>query len=399
MIDAICTARQQIFHIISYSKIQEVRFNLTIIRLNTMEGHEIPKNVSEFEFHLVGDMTLKQFAYLASGLGAAYFVFVSFASSLPLIAWPLIFIFSAAGIAYAFLPISDRPLDHWTINFFRAIFTPTQRVWKTSFATKDSSIFSDRLSTYLNYTSNTLPTSSAIATKSSVISRFVSTPQPLEQPKAQSPKTPTPAPPIPTPPVSNLPTNKELEASVGLAKEAVVLQNQITQTEKVLSSLKAKVATPGTSPILYSNQLKQTQDQLTQLKGQAQNISHELAVLSRTPTIKEPKKPVKISQTAFSPDIKLILTSVPNIINGIVTDTQGNYLESVVVVTHDKDGLPVRALKTNKLGQFLAATPLPNGVYTITLEKDGLNFDTFEIALEDQVIPPINISAKKGGVL
>jgi hypothetical protein len=87
---------------------------------------------------------------------------------------------------------------------------------------------------------------------------------------------------------------------------------------------------------------------------------------------------------------------VPNIINGIVTDAVNNYLEGVIVVTHDKQGLPVRALKTNKLGQFVAATPLPNGVYTLSLEKDNLIFDSVSISLDGKIMAPIVVAARKG---
>ena len=65
------------------------------------------------------------------------------------------------------------------------------------------------------------------------------------------------------------------------------------------------------------------------------------------------------------------------------------------MVIYDKAGLPVRALKTNKLGQFSGSTPLPNGSYTIELEKDNLLFDVLQIDLEGKVLPAVAISAKK----
>ena len=33
-----------------------------------METHPVPQNISSYEFRLVGDMTLKQFLYLAGGI-------------------------------------------------------------------------------------------------------------------------------------------------------------------------------------------------------------------------------------------------------------------------------------------------------------------------------------------
>jgi hypothetical protein len=82
------------------------------------------------------------------------------------------------------------------------------------------------------------------------------------------------------------------------------------------------------------------------------------------------------------------------VINGIVTDALNNYLDGVIVVAHDKEGFPVRALKSNKLGQFIAATPLPNGTYTLNLEKGNLVFDVLKVELDGSVLPPLRVSAK-----
>jgi len=60
-------------------------------------------------------------------------------------------------------------------------------------------------------------------------------------------------------------------------------------------------------------------------------------------------------------------------------------------VVKDSSGDPVRALKTNKIGQFAISTPLPNGVYTIDLEKEGYQFDIVEVEITGQVMPPIEI--------
>src|SRR3989344_2149262 len=91
--------------------------------------HPIPQNVTSFQFKLIGDMTLKQFTYLATGSAGAYLLFVFFAHDFPLVAWPLIIVFAILGVAFAFLPIGSRPLDHWLKAFLRAIYSPTKRVW------------------------------------------------------------------------------------------------------------------------------------------------------------------------------------------------------------------------------------------------------------------------------
>jgi hypothetical protein len=89
-----------------------------------------------------------------------------------------------------------------------------------------------------------------------------------------------------------------------------------------------------------------------------------------------------------------IITSIPNAVNGIVTDEKGALLQGAIIIIKDHEGNPVRALKTSRLGQFLAATPLPNGPYTIEIEKENLEFDIIEINLNGSPISPIEIRAK-----
>ena len=40
-----------------------------------MQQHPVPRNVTGFQFKLVGDMTLKQFGYLAGGVVMGYIAF------------------------------------------------------------------------------------------------------------------------------------------------------------------------------------------------------------------------------------------------------------------------------------------------------------------------------------
>ncbi|EKD84936.1 MAG: hypothetical protein ACD_38C00139G0028, partial [uncultured bacterium] len=115
-----------------------------------MDVHPIPQNVTSFQFKLVGDMTLKQFMYLAGGLGIAYFLFVLFAHDYPLV-WPFIIVIALLGIGFAFLPIESRPLDHWLAAFLKAVYSPTKRVWKKNGQTyKEDPLFGSRLVMFMS---------------------------------------------------------------------------------------------------------------------------------------------------------------------------------------------------------------------------------------------------------
>lgn len=86
--------------------------------------------------------------------------------------------------------------------------------------------------------------------------------------------------------------------------------------------------------------------------------------------------------------------TIPNVINGIVRDNKGLLLSTVVIIVKDKHNDPVRAFKTNKIGQFALSTPLPNGTYTLELEKEGYDFDIIEVDVDGSILAPIEIRAK-----
>lgn len=89
------------------------------------------------------------------------------------------------------------------------------------------------------------------------------------------------------------------------------------------------------------------------------------------------------------------LTTTPNVISGIIKDSNGSLLPNLIVTVKDKEGVPVRALKTNKLGQFAASTPLASGVYLIEVEdpKQTFRFKRIEVTLMGVAMPALEISA------
>ena len=92
-----------------------------------MEQHPIPQNVTGFQFKLIGDITLKQFGYVAGGLILAYLATkISFVPAL--LSYPLAAVCALLGIGLAFVPIEERPLDRWLVSFFKSVYAPTQYV-------------------------------------------------------------------------------------------------------------------------------------------------------------------------------------------------------------------------------------------------------------------------------
>lgn len=357
-----------------------------------MEAHPVPQNVTSFEFHLVGDMTLKQFGYLATGVGIAYLIFLIFGTKFPVLAYPAVAFFALMGVAFAFLPINERPLDHWVKAFFRAIFLPTQRSWEAQTIKKTDPAFSQRLNLTL---SRVTPAFSVQENpKLGAISQLAPNVVPMV---SMAPSLLPQTPPTPPPPTVKekevLPTNQELHQTVELAKKATEVQAQIVSTENEMEAIRREAAAPGVDPKAFTDQFQKVMTKLEELSQTESQITQAITGLSQ-PALKVTPK-VVVPTIKRSVPVNLTLTTTPNVINGIVTDTDNNYIEGVIVVTHDRQGLPVRALKTNKLGQFVAATPLPNGNYTISLEKDNLSFGNVEVSLDGKILPPIAIAAQR----
>lgn len=93
-----------------------------------MEQHPVPRQITTFEFKLIGFMTLRQFLYLLVFIPAGLVLW-------KIIPIPLLNIFigiltGIGGIALAFMPINDRPLDVWLKNLLRRLTSPTQYVYR-----------------------------------------------------------------------------------------------------------------------------------------------------------------------------------------------------------------------------------------------------------------------------
>lgn len=350
-----------------------------------MGPHPVPQNITTFQFKLVGDMTLKQFLYLAAGAGTAYIIFVFFSTSYPLVSWPLIFIFSLCGVAFAFMPIASRPLDYWVKAFFKATYSQTNFTWsKDRVSYKDTARFNSRYTDFIHHIlidKNPVPAQQIIIQKKPPAEPAIPPVQNIANPAATA-----------------LPSSDDLKKTVDLAREAQSLQMKIVQTERTLNQIKSAASQPSPIPVNYSEEVNRVLENLQTLVNQASEI--------KTRMKPDPNLPQKLDAKQFKDKVKVVfpekqkqtqiaLTTFPNVISGIVKNTRGDFVEAVVAVIYDKEGLPVRALKTNKLGQFSGSTPLPNGTYTLELEKDHYSFDVLQILLDGNILPPLTITAKE----
>ncbi len=93
-----------------------------------MQEHFIPQDVSNYRFHLIGELDLKQFLEIIVGVVIA--IIINQFNWPGFIKWPLMIFFGGFGLIAAFIPIADQPLSHWIGVFFKNLFQPNKFFWK-----------------------------------------------------------------------------------------------------------------------------------------------------------------------------------------------------------------------------------------------------------------------------
>jgi len=93
-----------------------------------MDQHPIPRQITTFEFKLIGFMTLKQFLYLAIFFPLGFIVY----KVVPVAIVNVLFgvLVGVVGVLFAFVPIQDRPMEQWIRNLIKRLNSPTQYLYK-----------------------------------------------------------------------------------------------------------------------------------------------------------------------------------------------------------------------------------------------------------------------------
>ncbi len=367
-----------------------------------MREHPIPQDITGYRFHIIGSMTLKQFAEIALGVVIAV---ILYNTNLPaIIKWPIIGVSVGLGIAAAFLPIEERPLDHWIITFFHVLYKPTQFFWKkTTTIPKAFTYVPNAATTPMEPEIDLSPARRArikeyigsvthveqepFGLTSEEQSRVVSILATFTTQSAIA--TPTPQ---PTPMVTDKP---DLEVRIRklrpiAAIETVVYSQNAQQTSPQLPSAEVAILQPETTPVLELERIQTPQATVPQ--------QIELQTAAPLPmdyqvgqTDLQQTTPEMPSSVSYNTDLPFPSTPTePNKVVGMVL-TQDNDLISDAIVEIRSQDVVARAVKTNALGQFFITTPLADGEYTIVVEKDGFAFSPKQIVLSNTIVEPIEL--------
>ncbi len=340
-----------------------------------VQQHPIPQNITSYQFRLVGDMTLKQFLQLTTGVVIG---FIFYATPLPFFfKWPLIALSAGTGAAIAFLPVQGRPLDQWILAFIRSIYAPTIYTWQKPLSATPS-------------TQNQTPTTPASPNNSPThpatpVTNTISSPQPGTTSTTHPITSATGV----TPTITTPPQPSTLKIETPIAP--ITSLPQLTQQSEPITNI---------SPIQRPSSGVSSIPQSTPISIERQNHQASTTIISNTEAVNLTAPSASITPptqpgltASFSTNLPIPHTpTIPNIIVGMTLDNQGKILDSTIIEIL-KNGQTIRATKSNKLGQFLFAKPLENDLYQITADKEGHTFPRFDLKLEGKITPPIRLQA------
>ncbi len=298
-----------------------------------MDNHPIPQDVTGFQFKLIGNLTVKQFAYLAGGIVMAWILLqlpISILIKFPLSAFSAIF-----GIGLAYFPVSGRPMDLMIANYIKALFRPTQFVY-------------EKVGGQIYF-----PNKMQFAAVRSV-KQYRNDFSPFPKDKLKT------------------------------YLQSLDIQPKNKADEKENNFLMS-VSTLATDNVPYQTSLQVN-------PVQPSPPEQKKAVAPTAAPFVAPQTRIRPTQGGFNKNMGMPNTpDSPNLITGIARDPRGNALSNILVEIKDKDGHPVRAFKTNELGRFASATPLINGAYTAEFEdpKAQNKFEKITISATGQIILPI----------
>jgi hypothetical protein len=405
-----------------------------------MREHPIPQDVTGYKFHLVGSMTLKQFAELVAGVLLALAVYKS---NLPVFfKWPLLLSCVGIGFLVAFVPFEERPLDHWIVAFVQALYKPTKFFWKRESSVPDafnyrpskkrqqeefhadlSPVRHKKIKEFIQSIDNTNQTYDQWEQENDqrvagILSSFdeIDVPKQVSQSsntkkqqkpdlkvrvrKLQSPHQETsvfdqtsPQPLFQSKPPSQSKPPAQSEPKTESKPEATsqpqndTASPQPTNKTTDINKFKPAKTKQKPKPKAKSQDKQEIQEQPTQTSGRNY----------RTNFKRDSETNYNHSAEAATGNRNLPFPSVPsqpNKLVGMVITPQEEMINDAIVEISNEQGQIVRAVKTNSLGQFFVSTSLTDGVYFIDVDKEGYNFPTQKLKLVGKIVDPLEIRAE-----
>ncbi len=397
-----------------------------------MKEHAIPQDITGYKFHIVGNMTLKQFAEIALGFVVAFFIYKT--NLIAPVKWTLAILSASFGAALAFLPIEERPLDHWFITFFTILYKPTKFYWKKQSKVPEAFLYTssqatknqinevdlspqrrERITEYLQSVKTTTNTDEFEETtrlrSTQLLSIFDDRTLQVDFTKAEKllkkPKlkvavrslvevedhhnitTEIDQAPVE---IKQTPTFQDYQPVIDSTpiKKHEFSQKNIISTDQVA----AQIEIPEVANIQVEDVYKNEQQKIgTNTHEINQQSIEEMAFADVTASTKDT---ISTSSVVQNKDLPFpIKPTKPNKLVGMILSQDSDLINQATVSLKDEQGTPVTAVKSNALGQFFVTSQLPNGTYTIEITKEDLSFNPVQLTLSGKVVDPLEIRSNE----
>ena len=371
-----------------------------------LEQHAIPTEVTKYQFRLIGDWTITQFAWLAGGIILAI---IFSALPLPLIKYPLMFISVMGGIAVAFLPYEGRTLDRWAVAFIKAIYSPTEFVWRKEettppylqpvkhtpltaheLAASQSQPEERYLSEYLHSLSAQYHTlddpeeAARLQQINQLLAGNTATAPPMARQAAST--SPPANPTAPSDPVPNqaqpITDQSAADPSQALASTPVQPQTSAAPAQAPASADSNQTAplTQATPPAPSPSQAQPAISHPTSAPAMPEPgvppASASASQPAASPTTADQQT---LSQPQVQPAVLYTSQQFPHLppppspaadglVSGVVVDPNQQPVGNAIVEIQDAQSQVLRVLRTNQQGVFATAAPLPAGEYYLVCE-------------------------------
>ncbi|NCN87498.1 MAG: hypothetical protein GW941_01230 [Candidatus Pacebacteria bacterium] len=393
-----------------------------------MKEHAIPQDITGYKFHIVGNMTLKQFAEIAVGFVIAFFIFKT--NLFAPIKYILVILSASTGAALAFLPIEERPLDHWFSTFFKVLYKPTKFYWKKKSKIPEAFTYQvnkdvknqgeaidlspqrrQRISEYLQSVKSVQTTDEEELynqqRSSQILSIFEDHSVKINYDRVKKIKQ---KPNLKVQVRSliavdeNLGDKKENESALLEEidqtnsvdnQEEIILEKQayeydpLKKNQASIDELATDIKIPELEKVVVDENYK---DEKQSLGGDIykNNKSGEEAVYVETTSqtdVDDNSDSVTINKDLPFPT----KPSKPNKLVGMTLTQNNELINNATITLKDTNGNPVTAVRSNALGQFFITSQLNNGKYTIDIKKEGLSFYPVTITLIGETVDPLEI--------
>jgi hypothetical protein len=327
-----------------------------------MRQHAIPQNILDIEFKLFTKFTVREFVYMAIGVGfGGIFLYYFTLGQVPgIIAFPVFIASSTLGLVLGLVNINDQKADVFFRNYIWAITHPTQRVWKNELIDERIEQIKPEFNVTQGSTDRT-QNQENVGTEIIGGNADAVPAQYIDQSKLDE-------------------FDKEERARLAeideMARNTAGVMPQATQSTPV-----------APQPVAQTNM----QSPLPQTQTTPDPSAQPTPVSNPTPAVQSIR--IDMNNIAqYSTEISKPGPYAGNL-NFKVVDKQGQPVNQAILVIKDQEDRVVSALQSDANGEVLSNKPFPPSMYNIQIQSNGQIFPKLQLLLDGTEIKPIKITA------